>query len=66
MVTLSSFFYSSIELDSVIAKVLMDAFFFNNELVLIPVNQDINKSVFFYSNCWVGEVPYNPDCFLFL
>ena len=42
IVTLSSFFYSSIErnsYNSVIAKVLMDENFFNNELVLIPINQ---------------------------
>ena len=42
IVTLSSFFYSSIEpnsYNSVIGKVLMDENIFNNELVLIPISQ---------------------------
>ena len=42
IVTLSPFFYSSTERDSynsVIAKVLIDEHFFNNELVLIPINR---------------------------
>ena len=42
IVTLSSFFCSSIEpnsYSSVIGKVLMDENIFNNELALIPINQ---------------------------
>ena len=45
IVTLSSFLYSSIELNSynsVIAKVLIDKNVFNNELVLIPINQCVH------------------------
>ena len=42
IVTLSSFFYSSIKRDSynsLTARVLMYENFFNNKLVLIPINQ---------------------------
>ena len=42
IVTVSSFFYSSIKRDSynsLIARVLMYENFFNNRLVLIPINQ---------------------------
>ena len=42
IVALNSFFYSSTECDSynsVNSNVLMDEHFFNNQLVLIPINQ---------------------------
>ena len=57
--TLSSFFYSSIECNSynsVIAKVLKDENFFNNELMLIPINRCQHHWLLVAVSLWCKKV----------